>query len=131
MRVRQLLWTVPPAATPPPPLPGQTPPRLTKFLSHPPQKKVQCINTEGLSLQLGLYLTPQFLQAVDTIELGQQGFVQVLDLTSQDCQLLGFLRTFPPTASTEKMRISLPRARREPAWCMVEGRGRKGRAQRH
>ncbi|XP_054440310.1 endoglin [Pteronotus mesoamericanus] len=61
----------------------------------PRQKKVQCINTESLSFQLGLYLTPQFLQASDTIELGQQGFVQVsmspsipeLILTLDSCQL--------------------------------------------
>lgn len=43
-----------------------------------PQKKVQCINTDGLSFRLGLYLSPHFLQASSTIELGQQGFVQVL-----------------------------------------------------
>ncbi|XP_024418215.2 endoglin [Desmodus rotundus] len=70
---------------------------IVNFLSSPSpkRKKVQCINTEGLSLQLGLYLTPQFLQAVDTIELGQQGFVQVstspsipeLTLTLDSCQL--------------------------------------------
>lgn len=60
---------------------------------------------ESFSLQLGLYLTPKFLQASNTIELGQQGFVQVLDLTSQACQLSGFLRAFLPTISTEKMRI--------------------------
>lgn len=68
---------------------------------------------KGLSLQLGLYLTPQFLQASNAIELGQQGFVQVLDLTSQGCLLLGFLRTLLPTVSTE-MRMQLPRERREP-----------------
>uniref|UniRef100_A0A671FCS2 Endoglin n=1 Tax=Rhinolophus ferrumequinum TaxID=59479 RepID=A0A671FCS2_RHIFE len=41
------------------------------------EKKVQCIRMESFSLHLGLYLTPQFLQASNTIELGQQGFVQV------------------------------------------------------
>lgn len=38
-----------------------------------------CVNTESLSFQLGLYLSPHFLQASNTIELGQQAFVQVLD----------------------------------------------------
>lgn len=42
-----------------------------------PQKKVHCVNTESLSLRLGLYLSPHFAQASNTIELGQQGFVQV------------------------------------------------------
>ncbi|KAK2499762.1 hypothetical protein MC885_021534 [Smutsia gigantea] len=41
------------------------------------EKKVYCINTENLSFQLGLYLSPHFLQASNTIELGQQAFVQV------------------------------------------------------
>ncbi|KAK1334107.1 hypothetical protein QTO34_005107 [Cnephaeus nilssonii] len=45
--------------------------------SSPQRKAVQCISMKGLSLQLGLYLTPQFLQASNAIELGQQGFVQV------------------------------------------------------
>ncbi|XP_069332919.1 endoglin isoform X2 [Eulemur rufifrons] len=43
----------------------------------PQQKKVQCVDMESLSFQLGLYLSPNFLQASSTIELGQQGFVQV------------------------------------------------------
>lgn len=43
----------------------------------PLRKKVQCIDTDSLSFQLGLYLSPHFLQASNTIELGQQGFVQV------------------------------------------------------
>ncbi|KAM5332137.1 endoglin [Glossophaga mutica] len=70
---------------------------IVNFLSSPSpkRKKVQCIDTERLSVQLGLYLTPQFLQASDTIELGQQGFVQVsmsppvpeLTLTLDSCQL--------------------------------------------
>lgn len=80
MKVRQELWAVTPAPTPY--LPGWVPPRLTKPPSHLPQKKVQCINMDSLSFQLGLYLSPHFLQASNTIELGQQGFVQVLDLTS-------------------------------------------------
>lgn len=42
-----------------------------------PQKKVQCIDMDSLSFQLGLYLSPHFLQASNTIELGQQGFAQV------------------------------------------------------
>ncbi|XP_016066497.1 PREDICTED: endoglin [Miniopterus natalensis] len=45
--------------------------------SSPQRKKVQCIDMKSLSFQLGLYLTPQFLQATNAIELGQQGFVQV------------------------------------------------------
>lgn len=93
------------APTPTRHLPGQVPPKLTEPPSHLLQKKVQCINMESFSFQLGLYLTPQFLQASTTIELGQQGFVQVLDLTSQACQLLRFLRAFLPTISTEEMRI--------------------------
>ncbi|KAG8512786.1 Endoglin [Galemys pyrenaicus] len=43
----------------------------------PQRKKVHCINLEHVSFQLGLYLSPHFLQAAHTIELGQQGFVQV------------------------------------------------------
>lgn len=52
---------------------------VVNFLSSssPQRKKVQCIRMESVSLQLGLYLTPKFLQASNTIELGQQGFVQV------------------------------------------------------
>lgn len=70
---------------------------IVNFLSSPSpmRKKVQCVDTDGLSVQLGLYLSPQFLQASDTIELGQQGFVQVsmspsipeLALTLDSCQL--------------------------------------------
>ncbi|XP_040487876.1 endoglin isoform X2 [Ursus maritimus] len=45
--------------------------------SSPQWKKVHCINMDSLSLQLGLFLSPHFLQASNTIELGQQGFVQV------------------------------------------------------
>lgn len=45
--------------------------------SSPQRKAVQCIDMKSLSFQLGLYLTPQFLQASNAIELGQQGFVQV------------------------------------------------------
>ncbi|XP_049753076.1 endoglin [Elephas maximus indicus] len=43
----------------------------------PQRKEVHCIKMESLSFQLGLYLSPHFLQASNTIELGQQGFVQV------------------------------------------------------
>ncbi|XP_058380110.1 endoglin [Diceros bicornis minor] len=45
--------------------------------SSPQRKKVHCINMDSLSFQLGLYLSQHFLQASNTIELGQQGFVQV------------------------------------------------------
>lgn len=45
--------------------------------SPPLRKKVQCIDMDSLSFQLGLYLSPHFLQASNTIELGQQAFVQV------------------------------------------------------
>lgn len=93
------------APTPTRHLPGQVPPQLTKPPSHLLQKKVQCINMENFSFQLGLYLTPQFLQASTTIELGQQGFVQVLTLISQACQLPRSLRAFLLTISTEKRRI--------------------------
>lgn len=63
--------------------------------SSPQRKKVQCLNMESFSFQLGLYLTPQFLQASNTLELGQQGFVQVsmsplipeLTLQLDSCQL--------------------------------------------
>uniref|UniRef100_H0WXQ9 Endoglin n=1 Tax=Otolemur garnettii TaxID=30611 RepID=H0WXQ9_OTOGA len=41
------------------------------------RKKVQCVNVDSLSFQLGFYLSPHFLQTSNTIELGQQGFVQV------------------------------------------------------
>ncbi|XP_020730609.1 endoglin isoform X1 [Odocoileus virginianus] len=63
--------------------------------SSPQRRKVQCINMDNLSLQLGLYLSPHFLQASNTIELGQQGFVQVsvspsipeLKIQLESCQL--------------------------------------------
>nr|XP_045004671.1 endoglin [Jaculus jaculus] len=45
--------------------------------SSPLRKKVQCVNMDSISFQLGLYLSPHFLQASSTLELGQQGFVQV------------------------------------------------------
>ncbi|XP_048199447.1 LOW QUALITY PROTEIN: endoglin [Perognathus longimembris pacificus] len=41
------------------------------------RKKVYCIDVDSLSFQVDLYLSPKFLQAYSTIELGQQGFVQV------------------------------------------------------
>ncbi|XP_023557468.1 endoglin [Octodon degus] len=43
----------------------------------PLRKNVNCFHTEGLSFHLGLYLSSNFLQASSTMELGQQGFVQV------------------------------------------------------
>ncbi|XP_012576899.1 PREDICTED: endoglin [Condylura cristata] len=43
----------------------------------PQRKKVHCVNLERVSFQLGLYLSPHFLQTAHTIELDQQGFVQV------------------------------------------------------
>ncbi|XP_007942491.1 endoglin [Orycteropus afer afer] len=45
--------------------------------SSPQQKEVHCIKMESLSFQLGLYLSPSFLQASNTIELGQLVFVQL------------------------------------------------------
>ncbi|XP_055126946.1 endoglin [Symphalangus syndactylus] len=45
--------------------------------SSPQRKKVHCLNMDSLSFQLGLYLSPHFLQASNTIEPGQQSFVQV------------------------------------------------------
>lgn len=78
---------------------------MTKPPSRLPQKQVQCINLDSLSFQLGLYLSPHFLQASNTIELGQQGFVQVLHLTSQ--------LFFAPGGTR------LPRRRRERAGCTV------------
>ncbi|XP_076424985.1 endoglin isoform X4 [Peromyscus maniculatus bairdii] len=45
--------------------------------SPPLRKKVQCVDLVSFSFQLGLYLSPHFLQESSTIELGQQGFVQV------------------------------------------------------
>lgn len=51
---------------------------LSLLMSPSPQRKpVNCLNLRDLSFQLGLYLSPKFLQASNTIELGQQGFVQV------------------------------------------------------
>ncbi|XP_058158853.1 endoglin [Dasypus novemcinctus] len=52
---------------------------VINFLSSasPQRKKVHCIDMERLSFQLGLYLSSHFLQATDTIEPEQQGFVQV------------------------------------------------------
>lgn len=38
---------------------------------------MQCVDLVSFSFQLGLYLSPHFLQESSTIELGQQGFVQV------------------------------------------------------
>lgn len=43
----------------------------------PQRKKVRCVNLEHVSFRLGLYLSPHFLQTAHTLELGQQGFVQV------------------------------------------------------
>nr|XP_008249251.1 endoglin [Oryctolagus cuniculus] len=45
--------------------------------SSPQRKTVHCFNAEGLAVHLGLYVSPHFSQASSTIELGQQGFVQV------------------------------------------------------
>ncbi|KAM6184267.1 LOW QUALITY PROTEIN: endoglin [Erethizon dorsatum] len=45
--------------------------------SSPLRKNVNCVHTDGLAFQLGLYLSSDFLQASSTMELGQQGFVQV------------------------------------------------------
>ncbi|XP_013368619.1 PREDICTED: endoglin isoform X2 [Chinchilla lanigera] len=45
--------------------------------SLPLRKNVKCFHMEGLSFHLGLYLSSHFLQASSTMELGQQGFVQV------------------------------------------------------
>ncbi|XP_006835039.1 PREDICTED: endoglin [Chrysochloris asiatica] len=51
---------------------------IVNFLSSSSQRKeVHCIKMEGVSFQLGLYLSRHFLQTSNTIELGQQGFVQV------------------------------------------------------
>ncbi|XP_036040514.1 endoglin [Onychomys torridus] len=52
---------------------------IISFLSGSPplRKKVQCVDMVSFSFQLGLYLSPHFLQESNTIELGQQGFVQV------------------------------------------------------
>ncbi|XP_042536933.1 endoglin [Dipodomys spectabilis] len=41
------------------------------------QKKVYCLDVDSLSFQMDLYLSPKFHQTSSTIELGQQGFVQV------------------------------------------------------
>lgn len=60
---------------------------------------------DSLSFQLGLYLSPHFLQASNTIELGQQGFVQVpstLLLTP-----MGLLWAFLPNIARE-IRCHLP-----------------------
>ncbi|XP_006892676.1 PREDICTED: endoglin [Elephantulus edwardii] len=46
-------------------------------LSPPERKEVHCINMDSVSIQLGFYLSQHFQQASNTIELGQQGFVQV------------------------------------------------------
>lgn len=43
----------------------------------PQRKTVQCFNSKGLAVQLGLYLNQHFIQASNTIKLEQQGFVQV------------------------------------------------------
>lgn len=61
----------------------------------PVQKRVSCINVDKLSLKLGLYLSSDFLQDSNTLELGQQGFVQVkmspvvseISLHLNNCQL--------------------------------------------
>ncbi|CAO2597903.1 Eng [Lemmus lemmus] len=55
--------------------PGPAPSKLSS--SRLSQKKVQCIDTDSFSFQLGFYLSPHFLQESSTIKLGQQGFVQV------------------------------------------------------
>ncbi|XP_005004069.2 endoglin isoform X1 [Cavia porcellus] len=45
--------------------------------SSPLRQDINCFHTDGLTFQLGLYLSSSFLQASSTMELGQQGFVQV------------------------------------------------------
>ncbi|NIG59994.1 endoglin isoform X2 [Pontoporia blainvillei] len=68
---------------------------IVNLLSSSSPQQVQCINMDSLSFQLGLYLSPHFLQASNTIELGQQGFVQVsvsppipeLTIQLDSCQL--------------------------------------------
>lgn len=100
MRIGQSLWTMPPAPTTH--SPGGAPPRMTKPPSRLPQKQVQCINLDSLSFQLGLYLSPHFLQASNTIELGQQGFVQVLHLTSQSSSLHPVEPDFPEGGGSER-----------------------------
>ncbi|KAK7802724.1 hypothetical protein U0070_007167 [Myodes glareolus] len=52
---------------------------IISFLSGPPplRKKVQCVDMDSFSFQLGFYLSPHFLQESSTVKLGQQGFVQV------------------------------------------------------
>lgn len=84
--------------------------------SYLPQKKVHCINMESLSFQLGLYLSPHFLQASNTIELGQQGFVQVLDLPAQACPPLGFSEPFFPPSVQRRCAVN------SPAGCRAAGR---------
>lgn len=79
-------------------------------------KKVHCINMESLSFQLGLYLSPHFLQASNTIELGQQGFVQVLDLPAQACPPLGFSEPFFPPSVQRRCAVN------SPAGCRAAGR---------
>jgi len=60
---------------------------------------------DSLSFQLGLYLSPHFLQASNTIELGQQGFVQVL---STPLNSLSLLWAFLPNIARERIGCHLP-----------------------
>lgn len=119
-----------PAPTATPLLPGWVPPGLTKSPSHVLQKKVQCFNVESFSFQLGVYLTPQFLQASNTLELGQQGFVQVG--AGLDRSGLPTPRASQSLSSYHQYREdeNLTSLRKEGA-SLMEGRDRKGRAQRH
>lgn len=88
-----------------------------------PQKKVQCIDMDSLSFQLGLYLSPHFLQASNTIELGQQGFAQVL---STPLSSLSLLWAFLPNIARE-IRCHLPEDGEGQPGCMcVGGTDRKG-----
>lgn len=84
------------------------------------QKKVQCVNMDRFSVQLGFYLSPHFLQESSTIKLGQQGFVQVWG-TPLDSSSLG---SFVPNTVRGKIEFHLPEEGEGQPRC-VEGTDRK------
>lgn len=87
---------------------------------------MQCVDLVSFSFQLGLYLSPHFLQESSTIELGQQGFVQVWGTLLGSSGLCAFL----PNTVRGKMRFHPPEAGEGQPGC-VEGTNRKETANRN
>ncbi|KAM6169980.1 endoglin [Rhynchocyon petersi] len=82
-------------------------------LNSSPAKRteVHCIRMDNLSFQLGLYLSQHFQQASNTIELGQQGFVQVTMTRSSEItfQLESCSLDLGPEANMELIHNNTPK----------------------